>query len=489
MRKSPLLRQTLAIYLLVIVLGTLLLIAKNVWVHDLRLADLAEYFFGAMAVLNIVFLSLMQLISYVRLRGVHRYFQGRTLFPQPDRLSGRLFRFPTELFWSMIVLSAILSVAYHGAYMLFMESSDTWNDLLSSFLSEQALAVTLAVMVYSLLRSALRPYLQQLQQSGMGGARRMSAIRPLMLCYISCFVIISLDVLRNLVGVAEQEGDVDVASLASIVIVDFLFSLAVFTLLIRGLRQELREMTDGIRSLSSGSRAQLHGAIRIGFPDEMGQLAEAFNAEQERAARRYDLLEEELALAASVQQVLLPVRECRFGSCSVRAEGTIAEAAGEWYDIVPLDRGRFAVVAGVVLGRDMPAALVMSAALVLLRSEIRRGRAAGDALQQLLSEWMDILPKDMRIHMGVALLDPSRNTAQIAAVGFVGIKVRRQSEDGAAMQCLAVGQEAVQSGSLSLQSGDRMTIAVEAGASDHASLGYKRAEREHTRVSVYYDTG
>jgi|GEM_PF-3500374 len=489
MRKSPLLRQTLAIYLLVIILGTLLLIAKNVWVHDLRLADLAEYFFGAMAVLNIVFVSLMQLISYVRLRGVHRYFQGRTVFPQPDRLLRRLFRFPAELFWSMIALSAVLSVAYHGAYGLFMKSSDTWNDLLGSFLSEQALAVTLAVMVYGLLRSALRPYLQQLQQSGTGSARRMSAIRPLMLCYMSCFVIISLDVLRNLVDVAEQEDEIDIASLASIVIVDFLFSLAVFTLLIRGLRQELRDMADGIRSLSSGSRAQLHGAIRIGFPDEMGQLAEAFNAEQERAARRYDQLEEELALAASVQQMLLPERVCRFGSFHVHAEGTIAEAAGEWYDIVPLDRGRFAVACGVVLGRDMPAALVMSAALVLLRSEIRQGRAAGDALQLLLSEWLDLLPKDMRIHMGVALLDPSQNTVQIAAVGFVGIEVRRLSEGGAAVRCLAAGQEAVQSGSLSLQRGDRMTIAVEAGAPDHANLGYKREERAHTRVSVCYDTG
>jgi len=487
-----LLGKTLSIYFLAIILGTLLLIAKNVWVHSLSLEDLAEYFFGAISALNMVFLLLMQAISYVRLRGVHRYFRGRVANWQPDRVIDRLLRFPAELFWSMIAVSAGLSVVYHGGSIIYMGKSETELDLLGSFLSEQALAVTLAVMVYSLLRSALRPYLRQLQQTVVGSAKRMSAVRPLMLCYVSCFAVASFDVLRNLLYASAAEREVDIAAVSSIAFVDLAFCLAVFTLLARGIRKELHDMTGGIRSLYSGHRSELHGAIRIGYPDELGLLAQAFNAEQERTARRYDRLEEELALAVSVQQMLLPEREWQMGGFHVRAEGYNRGTAGEWYDIVPLDNGRFAIAAGTVLGRNMPAALVMSAALVMLRSEIRRGSAAGDALRRLLAEWADILPVEMRIHIGIAVIEPQRAAIQLAAFGCVRMEWLRRSEE---IDCPfrqyaeAGGAEIMQSGEMMLHTGDRVTIAVEASAGGRSWLREGKPASEPVQavqVSVHY---
>lgn len=488
----PLLGKTLAVYSLAVFLGTLLLVAKNIWVHGQTLEDLAQYFFGAIAAFNLVFLLFMQAVSYVRLRGVHRHLREGSMRQPPDRLLVRLQRFPAELFWSMIAMSAVLSVLYHGLARAYRGKSEAWLDLLGSLLSEMALAVTLAVMVYSLLRSALRPYLQQLRQASVGTAKRMSAVRPILLCYVSCFVVICFDVLRNLLYAVAAGRQVDIASLSSIAVVDLLFGLAVFTTLVRGLRNELRDMASGIRSLSSGHRSELRGEIRIGFPDELGLLAEAFNAEQKRAARRYDLLDEELALAVSVQQLLLPDRECRFGDYQVSAEGRKREAAGEWYDIVPLDRDRFAVAAGIVLGRDMPAALVMSAALVLLRSEIRRGRAAGEALRRLLAEWADTLPMDMRIHMGVAVIDPQQSAVQIAAYGSIRVEWQRGS---AAMESPlrraadadgADGTEDWQSGEAMLQYGDRLTLAVESAAVAHPVFGDGESASEPTRVTVHY---
>lgn len=489
MRNIPLLGKTLAIYSVAILLGTLLLVAKNVWVHGLTLEDLAEYFFGAIAALNLVFMLFMQAISHVRLRGVHRYFRGDPTRETPDRLLARLLRFPAELFWSMIAMSAVLSVAYHGLARAYTGKAEAWLDLLGSFLSEQALAVTLAVMVYSLLRTALRPYLQRLQPVSVGSAKRMSTVRPLTLCYVSCFVVIGFDVLRNLLYAVAAEREVDVASLTSIAFVDLLFSLAVFTTLLRGLRKELRGMASGIRSLTSGHRSELRGAIRIGFPDELGLLAEAFNAEQRRADRRFDRLDEELALAVSVQQMLLPERECRMGGFHILAEGRKREAAGEWYDIVPVDGGRFAVVAGIVLGRDLPGALAMSAALVWLRSEIRRGSTAVDALRRLLAEWADTLPADMRIHMGIAVIEPRDALVQAAVFGSIRLEWVRQSkpmENPLRRVGHADGAEAVQSGEMTLRYGDRVTIAVEASAADRPIFGDGRAAAEPTKVSVRY---
>lgn len=488
MRRMPLLLQLFAIYLLAILLGTMLLIAKNIWVHSLSWADLAEYFFGAVAAFNLIFLLLMQAISYVRLRGVHRYFADKAAKGMsPEKLLSRLFRFPSELFWGMIALSALLSVCYHALSRVVRGPIETWRDWMGSMLSEMALAVTLSVLVYSLLRSALRPYLQQLQQTKIAASSRTSAIRPIMLCFVSCFVIISFDALRIVLAAAAQGAAVNVAAMSSIVFVDFLFSFCVLTVLIRGLRNELRDMVNGIESLSSGRRTQLHDAIQIGFPDELGQLADAFNAEQERAARRYDLLEEERRLALSVQQMLLAEREFQMGSFHVLAEGRSAKAAGEWYDILPLEPSRFAVIVGHVEGRDMPAALIMSAALVLLRSEIRQNGAPDEALRHLRDEWENKLPASMRVHLGIALIDTVTHHARIAVLGVLHAGWQRGAKGSGAWQPIFTGQppdDDLRTCAMTFAADDRLRLAIEARSPDALLAG--GAAVQHTRVTIHY---
>lgn len=482
-KRVPLLWKMFLVYICILLLGTLLLTAKNLWVHDLSFEQLAQFFFGAITFFNLIFLLLMQTITYIRIRAVNRYFRGQAGSMNADQVLRRLHRFPAELFWSMILLSIMLSIVYHVTAIVFTGEAESMMQLLGSFFSEQALAVTLAVMVYSLLRITLRPYVQSLKRLEIGDWNKTTLARPLLLSFISCFVIISFDVLRIIFSVADEGNTVDIVSLISIVTVDFLLSLSVFSLLIWELWRELRFMIKGIASLASGKRAELHGQIFIGFPDEIGQLAEAFNAEQQRIASRYDRLDEELQLAYAVQEILLPAGECRFGSLHVRAVRRSREVMGEWFDIISIEAeaGRFAVVTGSVSGQGMPAALVMSAALFLLRSEIRRGSSAGEALGRLRGQLYGTLPADVQINIGLAMFDANRGTVQFTAAGPVFFGVWRVTEGWS--------EPLIREQSVVLQKGDCVVMAVDEHASEVQARNILPAFglEDRTMVIVSYD--
>jgi sigma-B regulation protein RsbU (phosphoserine phosphatase) len=93
-----------------------------------------------------------------------------------------------------------------------------------------------------------------------------------------------------------------------------------------------------------------------------------------REAESSRLLRHELNLARDVQSRLLPrnpqgVRglECA-GFC--RAARSVG---GDYYDLIPLRDGRFAITLGDVSGKGMPAAVMMASIQMLLRSHLQQG--------------------------------------------------------------------------------------------------------------------
>ena len=113
-----------------------------------------------------------------------------------------------------------------------------------------------------------------------------------------------------------------------------------------------------------------------------------------RAAREQrDELVREVEMAARVQQHLLDQHRPPAGLLDVVARTYPARVVGgDYYDFVPLDGNRFAVVVADVAGKGLPAALIMPAVKIALRTLAQRHAATDELLGELNRIFLDNLP-------------------------------------------------------------------------------------------------
>jgi len=106
--------------------------------------------------------------------------------------------------------------------------------------------------------------------------------------------------------------------------------------------------------------------------------ASAIESERLRqATESARLMQHELSLAQEVQSSLLP-QTLPLHVAGLECAGYCRPAlsiGGDYYDLLPLPDGRFALTAGDVSGKGIPAAVMMASIQTLLRSLLRRGDA------------------------------------------------------------------------------------------------------------------
>jgi phosphoserine phosphatase RsbU/P len=113
-----------------------------------------------------------------------------------------------------------------------------------------------------------------------------------------------------------------------------------------------------------------------------------------RAAREQrDELVREVEMAARVQQHLLDQHRPPAGPLDVVARTHAAKVVGgDYYDFIPLDDQRFAVAVADVAGKGLPAALIMPAVKIALRTLAERRAPIGELLGELNRIFLDNLP-------------------------------------------------------------------------------------------------
>ncbi len=141
----------------------------------------------------------------------------------------------------------------------------------------------------------------------------------------------------------------------------------------------------GIKSLLAAPLLTRNGLIGVmaifnkeadqGFTDQDSRFLEILGSQCSQiieAARLYEeekrlgVLREELEIARSIQQSFLPGTES-FGDEAVMYgfNKPAREVSGDFFDIVPLDNDRVFISVGDVVGKGVPAALLMSNALAV----------------------------------------------------------------------------------------------------------------------------
>lgn len=167
--------------------------------------------------------------------------------------------------------------------------------------------------------------------------------------------------------------------------ISLLFTTAVALFLSRAIVRGFRELQRGADLIGN---MNLEHRIATGSKDEFGQLAQSFNTMTERLelarkqlteaneelARRSEEIRQqrakELQMAATIQQGLMDVRIPELPFASIRARNIpCTEIGGDFYDVVPLERG-VAVIVCDVSGKGISAAILASILQGMIRSEL-----------------------------------------------------------------------------------------------------------------------
>ncbi|MCS6783124.1 MAG: SpoIIE family protein phosphatase [Gloeomargarita sp. SKYBB_i_bin120] len=116
------------------------------------------------------------------------------------------------------------------------------------------------------------------------------------------------------------------------------------------------------------------------------QTAVAIEQEQLRLAlRERERLDRELELGSEIQKHLLPERCPHIPGLALASRYAMAQrVGGDYYDFIPVAGGqRWAIVIGDVMGKGVPAGLIMTMTRGMLRSEVLRGHSPADILSHL----------------------------------------------------------------------------------------------------------
>ena len=140
-----------------------------------------------------------------------------------------------------------------------------------------------------------------------------------------------------------------------------------------------------------------------------------------RAAREQrDELVREVEMAARVQQHLLDQHQPPAGPLDVVARMHPAKVVGgDYYDFVPLDEKRFAVVVADVSGKGLPAALLMPAVKIALRTLAERQASTRELLGELNRVFLDNLPPASYFTLVYAVFDAAAGRLVYANAGHL----------------------------------------------------------------------
>lgn len=154
-----------------------------------------------------------------------------------------------------------------------------------------------------------------------------------------------------------------------------------------------------------------------------GQAAPALQVarmvrQQQAELQERERIEQQLRLARTIQQTLLPKKIPDLPGWSLEAYYQPAwEVGGDFYDFISFDDGQLGIVIGDVTDKGVPSALVMATSRSLLRASAERLVSPGAVLARVNDLLYDEIPANMFVTCFYLLLDPETGRAQYANAG------------------------------------------------------------------------
>ena len=140
----------------------------------------------------------------------------------------------------------------------------------------------------------------------------------------------------------------------------------------------------------------------------------------QRELRQREQMSGEAREARVIQQALLPKTSPSIPGFTVSGLSIpVGAVGGDWYDFIPMDKGRWGLVLADVSGKGTAAALLMSATRGILRSLVEAACTPGEVLAKLNRLLVEDFPAGRFVTMVYAVLDPVKRTLTFANAGHL----------------------------------------------------------------------
>jgi steroid delta-isomerase-like uncharacterized protein len=169
----------------------------------------------------------------------------------------------------------------------------------------------------------------------------------------------------------------------------------------------------------TGKHIEERGFSVFRFSEE-GKVVESWDSYYSQLGLMRQSIEQELRLARSIQQAFLPEEVPTLEGWHISPYYQPArEVGGDFYDFHLLSGGRLGLVVGDATGKGVPAALVMSTTLGMLRavSQALEASSPGEILSRVNEALHPSIPPNMFVTCFYAILDPHSASLRYANAG------------------------------------------------------------------------
>jgi len=238
-------------------------------------------------------------------------------------------------------------------------------------------------------------------------------------------------ILALYVWLAHDSNQAEAAFILSQAMVLLVISITASLVLVWHITQTLKTVTktleSGLHHLTNG---QFKGRVPILLDDDFGELARGLNTAMQGLQEREDL-KNSLALAAEIQQGLLPKHEPMIPFYSIKGfQKTCYSVGGDYYDYIKLDDGRIWLVVADVSGKGYPAALTMANLQAILRGLSVVNWPIEEAANYLNEALCDTLAAGRFVTLFMAKLQPESHSMVWINAGHVPPLLLNKSASG-----------------------------------------------------------
>ena len=167
----------------------------------------------------------------------------------------------------------------------------------------------------------------------------------------------------------------------------------------------------------TGKHIEERGFSVFRFSEE-GKVVESWDSYYSQLGLMRQSMEQELRLARSIQQAFLPKEVPTQEGWQISPLYQPArEVGGDFYDFHSLSEGHLGLVVGDATGKGVPAALVMSTTLGMLRLAAQSYSSPGQMLQRVNEALFANIPSNTFVTCFYAILDPTSGSLRYANAG------------------------------------------------------------------------
>lgn len=423
--------RILLFYTAVSLAGILFVEFQNLFILESSWKYVLKYNLPFVLLQNLIFVLVYYFYTIKKIGPVFQITWMGLTYPERKDYFDQLVSFPYQMFRFSIIFMVGLALSFHLYEVLFVVSSlskEFFIRVFLSFLREISLAMVITLTIVAVLRKLIRPYILQLQITTFDNVQ-LSLSKKIYFIFFALLFVFVTDISWLILHADHSEGSVAVKVFATVCLLSVL-SVIIIRFTILDSVKHIQTIAESVSKAENDQRLLQQTVIPITSSDEISFLVGNFNKLQAKAKRLYAELEDELRLAFTVQQHLLPRKSLALGGYAVEGYTLpVKDVGGDFFDFEKISEHKLVLFIGDVSGKGVPAALVTSVALGAIRSKLQTAVLSPAALLTECNHLLlPMLPEGMYVTACIAVVDVETNVVTYASAGHVPPLVKRNGK-------------------------------------------------------------